>query len=406
MNTNEASPEALRNRLIDAIVAERLAGLYDIRVEETMRAVPRHEHLPDHSIKDAYLNQAVTTKENPVEDALPLSSASQPDVVFFMLVQLAPRQGDKVFEAGAGTGYNAALLKYLVGPAGEVTTSDVYEDVSVRARKALDATGNTDVRVLIRDGALGASEYAPFDRIIATVGVWDIPSAWWDQLVPNDRLVLPYRWRGLTRSVAFVRERNRLRSDSVKLCGFLPMIGQDGEQEGHIDTDRLVKLYWDADQSIDPAALRDTIRRPAACVWTDATVGPQEPFVGVWLRLTASEPGTCRINVKPEAVTAGLRQPAPAALAPALVENGSLAYLTLEKIPGEEGAESTFKLGAVGYGPIGTDLAERLCEQIRAWDQERTAEPAISVYPVGTPDNELAEGYVIDKPSGRLVISF
>jgi protein-L-isoaspartate(D-aspartate) O-methyltransferase len=53
----------------------------------------------------------VTIKDNPDQDALPLSCASQPDVVFFMLVQLSIRPGDNVYEAGAGTGYNAALWR-------------------------------------------------------------------------------------------------------------------------------------------------------------------------------------------------------------------------------------------------------------------------------------------------------
>ncbi|MRT44530.1 methyltransferase, FxLD system, partial [Xylella fastidiosa subsp. multiplex] len=82
----------------------------------------RHAFLPEAPIEEAYANKSVTIKENPDEDALPLSCASQPDVVHFMLVQLAVREGDNVFEIGAGTGYNAALLKHLTGESGQVTT--------------------------------------------------------------------------------------------------------------------------------------------------------------------------------------------------------------------------------------------------------------------------------------------
>ena len=42
---------------------------------------------------------------------------------------------------------------------------------------------------------------------------------------------------------------------TVELCGFVPMVGQDGEHTGHIDAGGQVALYWDADQSIDPIAL-------------------------------------------------------------------------------------------------------------------------------------------------------
>ncbi|GAA2096296.1 hypothetical protein GCM10009780_43400 [Actinomadura alba] len=271
----------------------------------------------------------------------------------------------------------------------------------------LDAAGYGDVRVITRDGALGAREHAPFDRMIATVGVWDLPAAWWDQLAIGGRLVLPLRWRGLTRSVAFIRDKDRMRSDSVKTCGFLPMIGQDGEREGHIDADRLIKIYWDADQPIVPLALRGAIAQPGTCAWSEATVGPEDPFDGVWLRLTATEPGTCRITVKPAAIDGGLRRPAVPALSPALVQGGSLAYLTLRPLAEGGGAESRFRLGAaVGYGSDGVDLAERLCEQIRAWDRDRTAEPVLTAYPADTPDSRLITGQVIDKPSVRLMISY
>ncbi|MEW2635172.1 hypothetical protein AB0903_26880 [Streptomyces sp. NPDC048389] len=63
-------------------------------------------------------------------------------------------------------------------------------------------------------------------------------------------------------------------------------------------------------------------------------------------------------------------------------------------------------MGAVGYGPAGADLAERICAQIRAWSPARTAEPVVTAYPVDTPDGDLADGALIDRPSVRLVIAY
>ncbi|MFE1032488.1 methyltransferase, FxLD system [Streptomyces sp. NPDC058807] len=409
MNTTTgASPEDLRNRLVDAIVKEDTIGVRDARVDTAMRTVPRHTFLPDVPLEEAYANKSVTIKENPDVDALPLSCASQPDVVHFMLVQLAVCEGDNVFEIGAGTGYNAALLKYLTGPSGHVTTCDIDPDVTAYARRMLDANGYGDVRVVTRDGALGAPESSPYDRVIAAVGMWDLPGTWWDQLAVGGRLVVPLRWRGLSRSVAFRREDTRMRSDSVKMCGFLPVIGQDGERNNYIDDNRLVRLYWDQDQDQDiaPELLRDSLSRSKSVVWTDATVGPVESFDGVWLRLSATERPTCRITVNPAAMEAGLHRPASPALSPALVEGDSIAYLTLERTTENPDGETRFRLGAVGYGPAGTDLAERLCTQIHAWSPARTAEPVLTAYPADTPDSDLTEGAVIDRPSVRLVITY
>ncbi|MEU1217148.1 methyltransferase, FxLD system [Streptomyces sp. NPDC005790] len=407
MNTTARfSTEVLRNRLLDEIVGERVAGLYDPRVEEAMRTVPRHEFLPAVSVETAYANQSVSIKDNPAEDALPFSCASKPDVVFFMLVQLQLEPGHRVFEIGAGTGVNAAYMRHLVGSSGLVVTGDFDGEVTACARKTLDATGFRDVEVITRDGALGAEELAPFDRIIATVGVWDPSPAMQNQLTPGGRLVLPLRWRGLTRSVAFTRQPERLLSDSVKMCGFLPMIGQDGEHAGYVDDAHLIRLFWDDDQAIHPPALKTAVSQQGTVVWNEASVEPVESFDGVWLRLSATEPATCRITVKPAAIDAGLRRPAAPALSPALVDGDSIAYLTLERMPVEEGTEPRFRLGAVGYGPQGHGLAERLCTQIMACSGDRTAEPVISLYPAGTPDYELTDGYVIEKPSARMVISY
>ncbi|MFG2956379.1 methyltransferase, FxLD system [Streptomyces sp. NPDC048291] len=405
-NTTGASPEDLRNRLVDAILKQEVSGLRDARVETAMRAVPRHAFLPDATVEEAYANKSVTIKANPDEDALPLSCASQPDVVHFMLVQLAVREGDNVFEIGAGTGYNAALLKHLTGTSGEVTTCDIAPDVTAYARRMLDANGYSDVRVVTRDGALGAPEFGPYDRMIAAVGMWDLPGAWWDQLAVGGRLVVPLRWRGLSRSVAFRREKDLMRSDSVRMCGFLPVIGQDGERDDYIDDDRLVRLYWDEDQPVAPDLLRDVLTGPKSVVWTEATVGSVESFDGVWLRLSAAERATCRITAKAAAMEAGLHRLASPALSPALVEGDSIAYLTLERTVEGQGTEPRFRLGAVGYGPAGAELAERICAQIRAWSPARTVDPVITAYPADTPDSDLIDGAVIDRPSARLVITY
>ncbi|MFF7792923.1 methyltransferase, FxLD system [Streptomyces sp. NPDC007991] len=402
-----STPQDMRNRLVDEIVKTSIAGLDDARVEEAMRIVPRHEFIPGASLDEAYANQAVTIKDNPDPDALPLSCASQPDVVFFMLAQLNIQPGDNILEAGAGTGYNAALMRYLAGPTGRVTTLDIHSDVAAHARQRLADTGFSDVQVLARNAELGAPENGPFDRIIATVGIWDLPEGWWDQLTIGGRLVLPLRWRGLTRSVAFIREADRLRSESIATCGFLPMIGQGGEREGYVEPDRSIKLYWDADQHIQPLSLRESLAETKEHVlWTNVTVGPDEPLDGIWLRLSATDPATCRITVRPEALSTpgGMHRPAIPALTPALVEDQSLAYLVLE--PVETQGSKRYRLGAAGYGPAGQDLAERFCAQVREWDPVRTQSPSITAYPGGTPDEKLASGYRIDKPSVRLVISF
>ncbi|MGW2835388.1 hypothetical protein [Streptomyces sp. NPDC001286] len=73
--------------------------------------------------------------------------------------------------------YNAALLKHPTGKSGQVTTRDVAPDVTAYARRTQDANGYEDVRVVTRDGALGAQECSPYDWMIATLACGTSPAS-------------------------------------------------------------------------------------------------------------------------------------------------------------------------------------------------------------------------------------
>ncbi|HEU0087973.1 MAG TPA: methyltransferase, FxLD system [Pseudonocardiaceae bacterium] len=401
-NATTTRPEDLREQMISNI---RTAGhLHSERIEQAFRAVPRHRFVPAATVEEAYANKAITIK--PGEDR-PASCISVPTVVVMMLEQLDPQPGQRVLEIGAGTGYNAALLAELVGETGSVTTIDIHPDVTDHARRALDSAGYERVQVVTGDGALGDAEHAPYDKIIVTVGPWDLPPAWFDQLAPGGTLVVPLHWRGQARSVAFARQNDHLRATNSQLCGFIPMIGivPTGEKSGSLAEN--VALYWDTDQDIDPAALRDMLAQPATTVWSGATVGNNEPFDHIWLWLTATEPGTCRIAAEPAAIEAGVCRPAFAYRTPALVEGNSLAYLAKPRPadqPGPDG-EPRYELGATGYGPAAVQLAERLAEQIHRFDRDRTAQPVITAYPAGTADENMPTGVAIDKHHVRMVLT-
>ncbi|WP_462202871.1 class I SAM-dependent methyltransferase, partial [Frankia sp. CcWB3] len=323
-NATSTRPEDLREQMISNI---RTAGhLRSERIEQAFRAVPRHRFVPAASVEEAYANKAITIK--PGADR-PASCISVPTVVAMMLGQLDPQPGDRVLEIGAGTGYNAALLAELVGDGGSVTTIDIHPDV----------TG---------DGAIGDADHAPYDKIIVTVGPWDLPPAWFDQLAPGGTLVVPLHWRGQARSVAFSRQDTHLRAESSQLCGFIPMIGivSTGEQTGTI-TDN-VDLYWDADQNIAPAALHEVFTGLEPTVWSGASVVANEPFDHIWLWLTATSPGTCRIAAEDEAIESGVCRPAFTYRTPAIVEGDSLAYLTKPRPVDHPGPdrERRYELGA------------------------------------------------------------
>ncbi|MEV0530078.1 methyltransferase, FxLD system [Streptomyces sp. NPDC050439] len=391
--------DELRNGLVDEILS---TGQVPADVEGAMRTVPREAFLPGIELKNAYTDQAVAIKDNP-DGPQPLSCASVPSVVAMMLAQLNAQRGDNILEIGAGTGYNAALLAELVGD-GAVTTIDIDSDVALHARGTLNRAGYEHVTVIERDGLLGDRRNAPYNRIIATVGVWDIPRAWWGQLEEGGRLVLPLRWRGQTRSVALTRRGDSLVSDGMQLCGFVPIIGQGGEKMASLNADGTLRIHYDEDQAVEPYALTNTLD-DASCLeqWSAQRIGGEESFDGVWLRATASDDRVCRLEVTPEAVDKDLvRKPAVPSRSPALVEGDSLAYLIVHR----EGVDSQrpFQLGAAAYGPRGGLLARDLIAHIDAWDEARDAVPTMRITPSRAA--EKTTGHVIAKPESRITLTY
>jgi protein-L-isoaspartate(D-aspartate) O-methyltransferase len=384
-----ADPEHLNQLMIDAIAAAQPVGTSDPRILDAIRAVPRHAFVPGADLADTYNpDRAVITKRG--TGGIALSCASVPYLVAAMLEQLDVHDDHRVFEAGAGTGWNAALLAALAGPGGHVSTVDIDPEITAQAAASLERAGFEGVHVATGDASLGVPENAPYDRVIITIGSLDIPPAWFGQLSLGGRLVVPLRWRGQTQSVALVLgEDGLLRSDNVFLCGFVPMIGQNWERSTALDPRDLVHLHWDADQDISPDPLSGVLDRPKTRTDSGTTVGPTESLDPIWLRATATDPAVCRISAEPAAVTSGLCTPVINSRTMALAEGDSIAYLAARHL---QAPEHGARLGAIGQGPNGASLAKRLCYHIDTWGADRAAKPKITVYPLGSaPQNTGAQ---------------
>src|SRR6516225_7072227 len=216
----------MREQLATRVVAD--TRISSERVAAALYAVPRHLFLPERPPEVAYQNDAIVTKRD--ETGQPISSSSQPTIMAIMLDQLDLAPGQRVLEIGAGTGYNAALISHVVGPAGEVTSVDIDPELVGRAREHLVGAGFGDVTVVCGDGAGGYPERAPYDRVIATVGVSDLAPAWLEQAVPQARIVVPLDVRGTQLSVAFepadpADPGGPWMSRSLAPCGFMRMRG-------------------------------------------------------------------------------------------------------------------------------------------------------------------------------------
>lgn len=398
MEEAPAAAQRLRHALVDHLVAE--GSVRTPGVEAALRAVPRHVFIPAVSLQRAYANDVVSTKRDERSGAI--SAASQPSIVALMLEQLGVRPGERVLEIGAGTGYNAALLAHLAGPRGQVTTIDVDPDITAAARSALAAAGYPGVAVIDGDGALGWPPGAPYDRLIATVGAWDLPQAWVAQLAPAGRLVVPLRLRGaVTRSIAFERaaaspgtaspgapgEAASWRSISSRPCSFMPLrggIADDPRRDLPLTPDGSVTLALYQDQQVDEAALARALTWPRAERWSGvmlaATSLERVEWLSLWLTCALHAPLT-RMTARREAIDARVVLPMFTWGAMATAEAASLAYLTSRDADG-----GRRELGVIGHGPNGGALAREVAAQARAWDRRyRDAAARFTLQPVAGP---------------------
>ncbi|MGW7069446.1 methyltransferase, FxLD system [Streptomyces sp. NPDC054855] len=404
-----SSADRLRTQLIDHLVEQ--GCVRTPRVEEAMRTVPRHLFVPNAPLEKAYGNAPVNTKLD--ESGASISCASQPDIVAMMLEQLDVEPGQKILELGAGTGFNAGLLGYLVGEKGHVTTIDVDEDIVDGARGGLAAAGIHNVEVILGDGAVGHAPNAKYDRIEATVGAHAVPHAWLDQLAPGGRLLTPLRLRGsVSRSIAFENQNGTWRSVGSQMNTFMPLrqgIADDPRVFVPLDPDNTVTLVTNGDQKVDADALADIFRTPRTEAWTGVSFrGPESAeYLELWLACTMPN-GLSRMPAKAEAAEKGLVT-APYPSSTAVFEGGTLTYLTrrpaAEKTP--DGA-TLYEFGVIGHGPDGESLAADVADQIRTWDRDfRALDVGFEIQPLDTAPLAPKPGrFAFDNTLNRIVIEW
>jgi len=201
-------------RMLDTLVG---LGITDKTVLKAMSVVPRHrfvdrfwatppgmpwaaEHIREFTADDnaddetlGVIYEATTALATnwPVDRPVATSSLSAPIIVASMLAELDLRPGLRVLEIGTGSGYHAALMAALVGDPADVTSLDIDQTLIPDTVRRLERLGYGRMTVRCADGALGAADRAPFDRIVATVGCTDLSPPWVEQLVADGQMLVP-----------------------------------------------------------------------------------------------------------------------------------------------------------------------------------------------------------------------
>jgi protein-L-isoaspartate(D-aspartate) O-methyltransferase len=146
------------------------------------------------------------------------------------------KEGMKVLEVGAGSGYHAALCAELVAPKesanpGHVYSIEIVERLIDFARANLERAGYSERVTLIQgDGGEGLPEHAPFDRISVAAAAPRVPTPLVEQLVNGGIMLIPVGSRGFFQELIVV-EKSETGKVSTKGWGgvaFVPLTGKHG----------------------------------------------------------------------------------------------------------------------------------------------------------------------------------
>jgi protein-L-isoaspartate(D-aspartate) O-methyltransferase len=109
----------------------------------------------------------------------------EPKMEARLLQDVAPRAHEKILEIGAGSGYMAALL---ASQAQRVVSLEIHHELARMARDNLQRAGIRNVEVREADGARGLAAEGPFDAIVLSGSVHEVPQVLLSQLKVGGRL--------------------------------------------------------------------------------------------------------------------------------------------------------------------------------------------------------------------------
>jgi len=203
-----------RARLVETLRAQ---GIRDLAVLKAFAETPRHLFVPAAVRHRAY-----------DDTALPIGNGqtiSQPFTQARYLEALRLRGRERVLEIGTGSGYQTALLGAL---ADQVFSVERVRSLALAAQLALREADVVNASVLVGDGTLGWSAYAPYDAIVVAAGGPEIPPPLVEQLAPAGRLLVPLGQRGAQTLTLVERDGATIRRTPLGGARFVPLVGEHG----------------------------------------------------------------------------------------------------------------------------------------------------------------------------------
>jgi protein-L-isoaspartate(D-aspartate) O-methyltransferase len=183
------------------------------RVLEATRQTKRHLFIPERSCAIGYADRPIPIGHG--------QTISQPFIVALMTQSAEVAPDHVVLEVGTGSGYQAAILAHL---ARKVCTIEIIPALAEAATKTLGDLGYDNVSVRLGDGYAGWPECGPFDAIVVTAALGQVPPPLIEQLKVGGRLVMPVGPSYSTQQLTVVEKiaPGKTTTRTVALVRFVP----------------------------------------------------------------------------------------------------------------------------------------------------------------------------------------
>ena len=159
-------------------------GITDKSVLTAIETVPRHLFFGHDTI--FFETHAYEDKAFPIGEG---QTISQPYTVAYQSEALQINHNEKVLEIGTGSGYQAAVLATM---GARVYSIERHRKLYERTKPLLEQLGYANIKCFFGDGFEGMPSYGPYDKIIITAAVPELPKKLLPQLAIGGQMVLPF----------------------------------------------------------------------------------------------------------------------------------------------------------------------------------------------------------------------
>lgn len=201
-----------RERLIERLLEE---GIKRIDVLDAMRETPRHLFIDEALSHRAYEDVSLPIGEG--------QTISQPYIVARMtevILNYMPENGS-VLEIGTGCGYQSAVLARLVK---QVYTVERIAQLYQRSRKLLSDLKLYNVHCHLADGSYGWARHAPYQGIIGTAAIEEVPEYLLKQLADGGVMILPVGGSRSQHLQVYRRNGNEILEERLEPVRFVPFL--------------------------------------------------------------------------------------------------------------------------------------------------------------------------------------